>query len=124
MIVAVTGMAREARLVDHRDVLPVVGGGDADLLEKRIDAAIAKGGRRILSIGICGALCPELRVGDVVIASEIVMTERIYPVSASWMRELAARLPEAVVAPMTAGNLVSAHREEKADLHESTKART
>ena len=69
MTIAVTGMAREARLVAHPDVLPVVGGGDAALLEKRIDAAVAKGGRRILSVGICGALCPDLRVGDVVIAS-------------------------------------------------------
>jgi hopanoid-associated phosphorylase len=124
MIVAVTGMAREARLVAHRDVLPVVGGGDTDMLEKRIDAAVAGGGRRILSIGICGALCPELRVGDVVIASEIVTEEGTYPVTASWMRELAARLPEAMVAPMTAGDLVSAHREQKADLRASTKART
>jgi len=124
MIIAVTGMAREARVVAHHDVLPVVGGGDAELLERRIDVAIARGGRRILSVGICGALCPELRVGDVVIASEIVTAEGVYPVTASWMRELASRLPEAVVAPMTAGDLVSAHRDDKADLREATKART
>src|SRR2546423_2922092 len=124
MIIAVTGMAREARLIAHPEVLPVVGGGDAAMLEKRIDAAVAKGGRRILSIGICGALCADLRVGDVVIASEIVTPDGIYPVTASWMRELASRLPEAVVAPMTAGDLVSAYRADKANLHESTKART
>ena len=123
MIIAVTGMAREARLIAHRDVLSVVGGGDVGMLEKRIDAAVAGGGRRILSIGICGALCPELRVGDVVIASEIVTAEGVYPVTTSWMRELAARIPEAVVAPMTAADLPSAHREHKASLRGSTNAR-
>src|SRR5438067_12448671 len=100
MIVAVTGLAREARLIAHRDVLPVVGGGDAEILEKRIDAAVAKGGRRILSIGICGALCPDLRVGDVVIASEIVTAGALYPTHLSWTRELAARVPIAGIASM------------------------
>jgi adenosylhomocysteine nucleosidase len=124
MIVAVTGMAREARLVAHRGVLPVVGGGDAAMLEKRIDAAVAKGGRRILSIGICGALSPDLRVGDVVIGSEVVTASEFYPTHAPWTRELAGRLPDAVVAPIAGVDHVSAHREDKADLRESTKAKT
>jgi hopanoid-associated phosphorylase len=124
MIIAVTGMAREARLVAHRNVIPVVGGGDAELLEQRIDAAIAKGGRRILSIGICGALCPDLHVGDVVIASEIVTAHNIYPSNPSWIRELATRLPSAVVASMAGVDMVSADREGKADLRASTNAKT
>ena len=100
MIIAVTGMAREARLIAQTGVLSVVGGGDIDALEKRIDAAVAKGGCRVLSIGICGALCPELKVGDVVIASEIVTPDAVYTTNASWTRELAARIPHAFVAPM------------------------
>jgi hopanoid-associated phosphorylase len=124
MIIAVTGMAREARLIAHRNVLPVVGGGDADMLESRIKAAVARGGRRILSVGICGALCPELRVGDVVIASEIVTPDAVYSTNASWTRELAARIPHAVVASMTGIDFVSADRAGKADLRAITEART
>jgi len=123
MIVAVTGMAREARLIAHRDVIPVVGGGDPELLENRIEAAIAKGGRRILSIGICGALCPGLRVGDVVIASEIVTPDGVCPTSVSWTQELAARMPNAVVASMAGVDLVAADHAGKAELRASTNAR-
>jgi len=122
MIVAVTGMAREARLISHRGVIPVVGGGDAELLEKRIDAAIARGGRRILSVGICGALCPILRVGDVVIASEIITPDAVYPTHVPWTRELAARLPEALIAPIAGVDLASADRDGKAELRASSKA--
>jgi hopanoid-associated phosphorylase len=124
MIIAVTGMAREARLIAHRNVIPVLGGGDAEALEKRIDAAIGKGGRRILSIGICGALCPDLKVGDVVIASEIVTPDAVYATNSSWTRQLAARIPHAVVASMTGVNAVSGDRANKANLRAATEART
>src|SRR5436190_11534249 len=114
MIVAVTGLAREARLIAHPDVVPVTGGGNAAALQKRVEAAIGNGGRRILSIGICGALCPELRVGDVVIASEVVTEREVYPTHASWTRELAVRLPHAAMVPMAGVDLVSADRQNKA----------
>jgi hopanoid-associated phosphorylase len=124
MIIAVTGMAREARLIAHSSVLSVIGGGDAKALEERIDAAVAKGGRRVLSIGICGALCPGLRVGDAVIASEVVAADGVYPVNISWMRELAARLPNAVIASMAGVDLVSPDRQGKSELRQATRART
>jgi hopanoid-associated phosphorylase len=123
MIIAVTGMAREARLIAHPDLIPVVGGGDAALLEKRIETAIAKGGRKILSIGICGALCPELRVGDVVIASEIVTSKVIYPTSASWTRDLAVRIPNAVVACMAGVDQAAPDRAGKSELRAATQAK-
>jgi len=123
MIIAVTGMAREARLIAHRNVIPVIGGGDAEALEKRIDAAVAKGGRRVLSIGICGALCPGLRVGDVIIASEIVTGDTVYSTSASWTRELAVRVPHAVVASLAGTDQVSGDRADKAELRAVTQAK-
>lgn len=124
MIIAVTGMAREARLISHQNVLSVVGGGDTAALRERIDAAVTRGGRRILSIGICGALCPDLRVGDIVIASEVVTADAVYAASASWARELAIRLPEAAVASMAGVDCVSGDRDNKSELRASTKART
>jgi hopanoid-associated phosphorylase len=123
MIIAVTGMAREARLIAHRNVVPAIGGGDAEALERGIGAAISKGGRRVLSIGICGALCPGLRVGDVVIASEIVTPDAVYPTSASWTRELAVRVPDAVVTSLAGVDQVSADRAGKAELRAATLAK-
>ena len=124
MIVAVTGMAREARLIAHHNVITAVGGGDAVALERRIEAAIVRGGRRILSIGICGALCPELKVGDVVVASEIVTPGGVVATNPSWTRDLVSRIPHALVASMAGVNAVSAERADKADLRAATQART
>ncbi|HEX3664094.1 MAG TPA: hypothetical protein VHU23_02550 [Rhizomicrobium sp.] len=122
MIIAVTGLAREARLVAGPDVRPVIGGGDAGALEQRLTAELANGARRILSIGICGALSPELRVGDAIIASEIVDNEDSYPTHAAWSRELASRLPHAVLAPLAGSDLMAADRETKEKLHAATRA--
>jgi adenosylhomocysteine nucleosidase len=124
MIIAVTGLAREARLVAGPDIRPVVGGGDAAALEQRLTAELelANGARRILSIGICGALSPELRVGDTIIASEIVDRTDSYPTNGPWSRDLASRLPNAVMAPLAGIDEVAADRETKEKLRARTRA--
>jgi hopanoid-associated phosphorylase len=122
MIIAVTGLAREARLVAGPDVRPVIGGGDAQGLEERLTAELAKGARRVLSIGICGALCPTLRVGDVIIASEIVHSSDSYPTHGPWSRDLASRLPHAVMAPLAGSDEMAADRESKEELRARTRA--
>ena len=122
MILAVTGLAREARLIAGPHLVPVISGGDAVLLENRLQTALAEGARRILSIGICGALAPDLRVGDAVLASEVVVGEDVYPTHAAWTKELARRLPNAIIAPMAGMNGMSADRDSKARLHASTRA--
>ncbi len=83
MIIAVTGLAREARLIAGPNLSPVIGGGDARALEQRLGAALAGGARRILSIGICGALSPDLRVGDALIASEVITAREYFTTNVS-----------------------------------------
>jgi hopanoid-associated phosphorylase len=122
MIIAVTGLAREARLVAGPDVRPVVGGGDAQALEERLTAELANGARRILSIGICGALCPALRVGDTIIASEIVHGGESYATHGPWSRDLASRLPHAVLAALAGCDEMAADRETKKELRARTRA--
>ncbi|HEX4157555.1 MAG TPA: hypothetical protein VHY79_03700, partial [Rhizomicrobium sp.] len=122
MIIAVTGLAREARLVAGPDVRPVIGGGDAQGLEERLTAELAKGARRILSVGICGALCPSLRVGDTIVASEIVDDCDSYPTHGAWSRDLASLLPHAVLAPLAGSDEMAADRETKEKLRARTRA--
>ncbi|MGH6889408.1 MAG: hopanoid-associated phosphorylase [Rhizomicrobium sp.] len=122
MIVAVTGLAREARLIEGPDIRLVVGGGDAVALERRLVEQLAGGARRVLSIGICGALAPHLRVGDTIIASEIVDAEGTHPTDGAWSRALASQLPEAVLAPLAGTDEMSADRESKARLRDRTRA--
>jgi hopanoid-associated phosphorylase len=74
VLLAVTGMQREAKLL-HRRCDVVVAGSDNSTLASKIDVAIARGARGILSFGICGALSPELEIGSVVVGAEIVCRE-------------------------------------------------
>ncbi|HWE07482.1 MAG TPA: hypothetical protein VG274_12280 [Rhizomicrobium sp.] len=122
MIVAVTGLAREARLIANPKIVSVVGGGDAVSLERRLADELGKRARRILSIGICGALSPELRVGDVIVASEVVADSESIPTHAPWTRELALRVPGAVVAPLAGIDTIAGHRDAKAKLYAATRA--
>lgn len=71
MLLAVTGMRREAKLL-HRRCDVVVAGSDNSTLASKIEIAITRGARGILSFGICGALSPELEIGSVVVGAEIV----------------------------------------------------
>ena len=59
MLVAVTGMQREARLLRGRCEAIVAGSNNATL-EAKIQAAIERGVRSLLSFGVCGALSPVL----------------------------------------------------------------
>ncbi|HEX3943128.1 MAG TPA: hypothetical protein VHW69_03475 [Rhizomicrobium sp.] len=71
MLLAVTGMRREAKLL-HRRCDVVVAGSDNSTLASKIEIAITRGARGILSFGICGALSPELEIGSVVVGAELV----------------------------------------------------
>ena len=68
-IVVVVGMKQEADIVaaTHPHAAVVIGAGDGNLLASRLEAAIAAGADRVISVGICGALDPTLHVGDIVL---------------------------------------------------------
>jgi hopanoid-associated phosphorylase len=122
MIVAVTGLAREARIVGGPGIQTVAGGGDANALELRLAKELTRGVQRVISIGICGALAPELRVGDAVIASKIIGPDNSYSTDEHWSQTFASLLPIAVVAPIAGTNEIAADREMKALLRARTGA--
>lgn len=68
MILAATGLRREADILTRRGVVAVAGGGDAVRLERALEARV-KGARALLSIGLGGALAEGLRPGDWVIGT-------------------------------------------------------
>jgi nucleoside phosphorylase len=49
----------------------------------------------VLSFGLCGALDPSLRLGDLLIASAVTHAGRNYPADLDWADRFAARLPRA-----------------------------
>jgi hopanoid-associated phosphorylase len=107
-VIAVTGLAREARIARRARMVPVVGAGDGALLARRLEEAIAAGAKGIVSFGIAGALAPLLRPGDVVIASHVVHGEERYATDAKWNAVLRQKLPRATTAIIVGhGEIVS-----------------
>ncbi len=108
-VIAVSGLAREARIARRAKAVPVVGGGDGALLERRLEEAIAAGARGVVSFGIAGALAPLLKVGDTIVATYVVHGEERYPTDARWTAALRQRLPHAHLAIIVGHGEVVSH---------------
>jgi len=122
MIVAVTGLDREARVIARPDIITVGGGGNSRSLKSQVQSALRQGAKRVLSIGICGALSPALKVGDCIIATEIVAEGRRVTTDRQWGRELLDRVPSAKAAILAGSDVIVSTREAKAKLHCETGA--
>jgi adenosylhomocysteine nucleosidase len=94
-VIAVVGLAREARIARRAKVTTVIGAGDRGLLEQRLGWAIAKGATGIISFGIAGALAPLLRPGDTIVATHVVHGEEHYRTDARWSEIMREKLPDA-----------------------------
>jgi nucleoside phosphorylase len=64
----VTGLKSEAKLLKSPGLTCVSTGGQAREARRKIDRLIAEGTTGLISFGIAGALSPELRTGDLVVA--------------------------------------------------------
>ena len=120
-ILAVTGLRREARLLAGPGIDVVVGGGDHRRLEAMLEerAAEASG---IASIGIAGALAPDLRPGQWVVARAVLDRTEALPADRAWTDRLAARLPGTVEGTFLGIDAMVAEETDKAALHAATKA--
>ncbi|APA88003.1 phosphorylase [Paraburkholderia sprentiae WSM5005] len=129
-VIVVTGMAFEARIArgDDSERVEVVYAARADLLERALNAAVARGAAGIVSFGTAGGLAPDLEPGALIVADAVYgpfgridtdrqWTERI--VAAVTAERLAGRLRRGAMAAVAAP-LITA--EDKRALHESTGA--
>jgi adenosylhomocysteine nucleosidase len=67
----VTGLKSEAKLLNGLGFACVSTGGQAREARRKIDRLIAEGATGLISFGIAGALSPELRTGDLIIADVV-----------------------------------------------------
>lgn len=72
MLGIVTGLKSEARILRGLDVRCISIGGKAAGAADKIDRLIAQGVTGLVSFGIAGALHPDLRCGDVVVAEAVL----------------------------------------------------
>ena len=121
-VLAVTGLSREAKIIAGPGVVTMVSGGAIKQLSEAIEAALPPHCAGIISIGIAGALDPALKVGDAVVASEVVAGDRRIATGAAWSERLRAALPEARLGAVLGSNTMVADGSAKARLHQATGA--
>ncbi|MEH3144974.1 MAG: phosphorylase [Methylobacterium frigidaeris] len=105
-VLAVTGLAREARLAAGPGVATIGAGGNPERLRAMLGSRVEPGCRAVVSIGIAGGLDPALEPGDVVVASGIVAAGRRFAAHEAATEALLRRLsgaPSRVVSADLAG---------------------
>ncbi len=97
-LLIVVGMNREARIACARGRVAIGVAG--------IAAAMATRPTGLISFGLCGALDPALRVGDLLVADGVVSGDRRWSADPLWAATLRAALPDARRGDMAAGNRI------------------
>lgn len=121
MILAVTGLQRERRILAGPGVEVVAGGGDQARLEREIER-LASGVYGIISIGIAGALALGLRPGKWTVATGVSDHGMTLPTDRGWSDRLAARLPEVQRGLLLGVDSVAATAMQKDELRRSSGA--
>ena len=121
-VLAVTGLAREARIVEGQGTVVIAGGGDAQSLKWKLESAIGTATGGIISIGIAGALKPGLAVGSVVVATAVVSGSARFLADRRWMEEMALRLPDVGRGAIAGSDSVLATTAAKRALYDQTGA--
>jgi len=118
MILAVTGLQRERRILagpgPDSGVEVVLGGDDVD--------HHASGKQGIISIGIAGALAPQLKPGAWVVADAVHDGSATLPTDRDWTTRLLSRLPAAKRGVLLGADTIAATAAVKAGLHHATGA--
>ena len=124
MILAVTGLSREAQIVAGPGVTTLTCGGNTRLLHERLERAIAEGVDGIISIGIAGGLMLSLKPGDCILGSEVVVGAERYVTDSAWTARMKARLADAILGPVTGTDAIVMAEADKAALFVATSACT
>jgi adenosylhomocysteine nucleosidase len=121
VILAATGLRREARILTRPGVVAVAGGGDTVRLERELEARAGEA-RAVLSIGLGGALADDLKPGDWVIGDSLTSHVDVGDVDKRWSQNLQALIPHARIGPIHADGTMIATAADKRALHAATGA--
>ena len=120
-MIAVVGMAFEARIAARLGV-PVVCGGDGRHLETSLARAMAAGCKGLISFGVAGGLAPGLKPGTCIIGSSVIDDGEERPTDARWSQRLRRIIPDTVYGPLLGVQRPIAFAGDKCALHAKTGA--
>lgn len=107
-ILAVVGLAAEARIAKRAGLKPVIGAADSALLQERLNET-GEGIMAVVSFGIAGALAPLLKTGDIVVAETVVTEREQFPCDAAWSKAMLTKLPRARSAIVAGSDAIASH---------------
>jgi adenosylhomocysteine nucleosidase len=97
-VIAVTGLAIEARIAAGAGVRALAGGGVAQQLAAALEREIAQGAGAVISFGIAGGLAQNVAPGTWIVARAVVTSTANWPCDPVWTHILAERLQGALTA--------------------------
>lgn len=121
-VLAVTGLAAEARIASGTGVTTLSGGGDPVRLALLLQAALANGAKAVISFGIAGGLQPGLKPGTTIIGRVIDGGDLRTKADLAWIERLAAALPHALVTDLAGVDAAVCGTDSKSRLHRATGA--
>jgi adenosylhomocysteine nucleosidase len=120
-VVALVGLAFEARIAAGEGVLVVCRGSGCEL-SRPLHRALREGCRSIISFGVAGGLAPDLRAGDVVVASAVRDSHTIRATDPTWSRKLLTAVPDIRHRPVIGTNSAVLDPKAKRELYLRTGA--
>jgi adenosylhomocysteine nucleosidase len=120
-VVALVGLAFEARIAAGQGVLVICRGSECEF-SGLLQRAVREGCRSIISFGVAGGLAPDLRAGDVVVASAIRDSHTVRATDPIWSRRLLATVPDIRHGPVVGVNSAVLDPEAKRALYAGTGA--
>jgi hopanoid-associated phosphorylase len=121
-VVAVVGLAKEARIARRFGLVPVIGAANSKLLKRRLKTLVGPDVCGIVSLGLAGALAPIPQVGDILIGTHVVTEHEHYACDPGWSRILRTKLPDAHSVVIAGVEEPAMHMGAKKDLFRATGA--
>ena len=121
-VVAVTGLAFEARIAAGPGVMAIAGGGDAQGLNRALEREFARGAAAIISFGIAGGLTAAATPGAWLVADAVINCASRWTVDPAWADVLANNLPGAVRGELLGSDAIIAEANDKHALGATTGA--
>ena len=121
-VIAVSGLALEARIAAGEGVRTLVSAVDPQRLAAALERTVHEGACAIISFGVAGGLTGDIAPGTWLVGRCVVTATRRWTCDAAWGQLVLARLPGARLAELAGSDHVVVQPDDKRALHECTGA--